>query len=378
MRGAFAGRPCFLPLTLHLCMSLRVLWMFTQPPAHASFDLPPVPGGGAAFGGGLSVLLQTEDLMRPHEPPMLAPLVVPPKSSLSSETAEGGSSSSSASSQQEQAKGSRSRDAGDDNGPSPVASDLSSPSVSPTEPPPAKFSSQHFTVDINSIKQQQQQQGDAADAMHPAMAAPLAVRPRFEPPAEMLEGIGCSNSGSSSIGGQQVFIPQPPGAGGKLSMFQPRPPAAARPPAAVAGATALTAPQFAGRRRQFLSSRGGADADSGGPTAAAQLAELRGGTGSARLPAPPPPKGTTGGVLLDSRAPPPPTPPKNGGNGGVLPLGLADGGNGKGLIDLSQLPMMPRPPECPGASMVHADQAGMLCLCQPNAATRPNLQLDLT
>ena len=262
-----------------LCVLLTML----QPPTNAgSFDFPPVHG---AFGAGLPALMQMEDLLRPHEPAKLAPLVVPPIPARSSESQRHGFESKQASrltaikqhTEQERQDVSEEHVTETHAGPSPIASDISSPGVSPTDHCAADrgSSSSHGSGATMATKK------FVVDVVKPdntthLMAAPLASRPRFEPVENALEGIDSIVKHGAVVLGKQP------------SVFQPRPPAVAR--SVGAGATAVTAPQLHGRRNQFFSSRGTA-VDGGtddAPSAAAKLADLRGGIGSARVHAPVP------------------------------------------------------------------------------------------
>lgn len=281
--------------------------------------------------------MQTEDLLRPHEPAKLAPLVVPPISSRSSETEQQDVDSQQAScstadkchAEHEQQQfvsndvAARQRATETNNGPSPIASDLSSPSVSPTDGCTAERGGHGDAGDAMATKKFVANVVKPGTTEHLLMAAPLAVRPRFEPAADLLEGIG-------SVAQQgAVNVVQPP-LGTHPSVLQPRPPAAAR--STIDGAIAVSAPQLHGRRRQFFSSRGTA-VDGGSidaPSAATKLADLRGGTGSARPYVPvaqTQQQGKSGGV----RAPPPLTP--------------ADG------LAFTQALMKPRPPERTGGAL---------------------------
>jgi hypothetical protein len=272
-------RTCVLLACIRVCVLLTML----QPPTNAgSFDLPPVLG---TFGAGLPALMQMEDLLRPHDPAKLAPLVVPPIPARSPESQRDDfesmqSSRPTAIKQHTEQEQERHQDASEEqvtdthDGPSPIASDLSSPSVSPTDRCAAgressgsdgssvTMAAKQFVVDV--VK--------PGSTNHPLMAAPLASRPRFEPVEDILDGI------DSFVKHRSVNLVL----GKQPSVFQPRPPAAAR--SVVDGGTAVSAPQLHGRRRQFFSSRGTA-VDGGtddAPSAAAKLVDLRGGTGSAR------------------------------------------------------------------------------------------------
>ncbi len=298
--------------------------------------------------------MQTEDLLRPHEPAKLAPLVVPPISSRMSESEHQEDFERQQSSRSTADKGHTEHGqqlcgvgnvvAGErvtqtNDGPSPIASDLSSPSVSPTDRC-AEGGGHGDASDTMATKQFVVHVVKPDTTDHILMAAPLAVRPRFEPAVDLLDDIdGVAKQGA-------VNMVQPP-LGKHPSVFQPRPPAAAR--SALDGTIAVSAPQLHGRRRQFFSSRGTAvdGGSSDAPSVATRLVDLRGGTSSARPHVPVPPQTqdqgkSVGGVLLDSRAPPPPS-----------PVGLG----------VNQPLMKPRPPERPRGAPPPSNVAGLRFPC---------------